>query len=115
LVLGGIAFVFSLLFRLKEVIDGILAMRILIQFIGQAIGLLLLFKRKGKGFFPWKMPLYPLPLFLAIIIWAGIFFSTGTKMMLSGLTVISLGLIAYFIAKKFKWIGVVSTEEINKN
>jgi len=25
--------------------------------------------------------------------------------MLSGLTVISLGLIAYFIAKKFKWIG----------
>ena len=104
LVLGGIAFVFSLLFRLKEVIDGILAMRILIQFIGQAIGLLLLFKRKGKGFFPWKMPFYPLPLFLAIIIWGGIFFSTGTKMMLSGLTVISLGLIAYFIAKKFKWI-----------
>ena len=105
LVLGGIAFVFSLLFRLKEVIDGILAMRILIQFIGQAIGLLLLFKRKGKGFFPWKMPFYPLPLFLAIIIWGGIFFSTGTKMMLSGLTVISLGLIAYFVAKKFKWIG----------
>ena len=112
LVLGGIAFVFSLLFRLKEVIDGILAMRILIQFIGQAIGLLLLFKRKGKGFFPWKMPFYPLPLFLAIIIWGGIFFSTGTKMMLSGLTVISLGLIAYFIAKKFKWIGAV--EENNE-
>jgi len=115
LVLGAIAFVFSLLFRLKEVIDGILAMRILIQFIGQAIGLLLLFKRKGKGFFPWKMPFYPLPLFLAIIIWGGIFFSTGTKMMLSGLTVISLGLIAYFVAKKFKWIGeVVENNELGK-
>ena len=106
LVLGGIAFVFSLLFRLKEVIDGILAMRILIQFIGQALGLVLLYKRKGKSFFPWKMPLYPLPLIVAIIIWGAIFFSTGTKMMLSGLTVISLGLIAYFVAKKFKWIGV---------
>ena len=105
LVLGAIAFVFSLLFRLKEVIDGILAMRILIQFIGQAIGLLLLFKRKGKDFFPWKMPLYPLPLFIAIIIWGGIFFSTGIKMMLSGLIVISLGLIAYFISSKMKWIG----------
>ncbi len=111
LVLGGIAFVFSLLFRLKEVIDGILAMRILIQFIGQAFGLLLLFKRKGKTFFPWKMPLYPIPLFLAIIIWGGIFFSTGTKMMLSGLVVISLGLIAYFVAKKMKWIGDVATDE----
>ena len=105
LVLGGIAFVFSLLFRLKEVIDAILAMRILIQFIGQAIGLLILYKRKGKSFFPWKMPLYPLPLFLAIIIWVGIFISTGKKMMLSGLVVISLGLVAYFIAKKMKWIG----------
>jgi amino acid transporter len=105
LVLGGIAFVFSLLFRLKEVIDAILAMRILIQFIGQAIGLLILFKRKGKSFFPWKMPLYPLPLFLAILIWVGIFISTGKKMMLSGLVVISLGLVAYFIAKKMKWIG----------
>jgi amino acid transporter len=105
LVLGAIAFVFSLLFRLKEVIDGILAMRILIQFIGQAIGLLLLVKRKGNSFFPWKMPLYPIPLFLAILIWGAIFFSTGTKMMLSGLVVISLGLVAYFIAKRMKWIA----------
>ena len=80
-------------------------MRIIIQFIGQAIGLLLLVKRKGKTYFPWKMPLYPLPLLLAIVIWVGIFISTGTKMMLSGLVVISLGLIAYFIASKMKWIG----------
>ena len=105
LVLGGIAFVFSLLFKLKEVIDAILAMRIMIQFIGQAIGLILLVKRKGNSFFPWKMPLYPLPLILAIVIWIGIFFSTGQKMMISGLVVISLGLVAYVIAKKMKWIG----------
>jgi amino acid transporter len=105
LVLGGIAFVFSLLFRLKEVIDGILAMRILIQFIGQAIGLLLLVKRKGKSYFPWKMPLYPIPLFMAIIIWVAIFYSTGAKMMISGSIVISLGLIAYFVSRKMKWIG----------
>ena len=111
LVLGGIAFVFSLLFRLKEVIDGILAMRILIQFIGQAIGLLLLFKRKGKSYFPWKMPLYPIPLLLAIAIWIGIFFSTGKKMMLSGLIVIGLGLLAYFVSKKMKWIGQTEVEE----
>ena len=105
LVLGGIAFIFSLLFRLKEVIDAILAMRILIQFIGQAIGLILLYKRKGKEFFPWKMPLYPIPLILAILIWIGIFISTGQKMMISGLIVIGLGLIAFLVSKKMKWIG----------
>lgn len=115
LVLGGIAFVFSLLFRLKEVIDGILAMRILIQFIGQAIGLLLLVKRKSKSYFPWKMPLYPIPLFIAIAIWTAIFYSTGTKMMLSGLIVISLGLFAYFISRKMKWIGGEMETETNTN
>lgn len=111
LTLGAIAFVFSLLFRLKEVIDAILAMRILIQFIGQAIGLTLLVKRKGKAFFPWKMPLYPLPLIVAIICWFSIFMSTGSKMILSGLIVISLGFIAFFIATKMNWLGNVNENE----
>jgi fructoselysine transporter len=102
LVLGGVAFVFSLLFRLKDVIDAILAMRILIQFVGQAIGLMLLSKRKGKDFFSWKMPLYPLPAIAAIAIWLFIFFSTGTKMMLGGLTVTALGLIAFYLKERRK-------------
>ena len=85
-------------------------MRIMIQFIGQAVGLILLVKRKGKSFFPWKMPLYPLPLILAILIWGGIFFSTGQKMMISGISVTALGLIAFFIAKKMNWIGERETE-----
>jgi len=97
LILGSIAFVFSLLFKLKDVIDAILAMRILIQFIGQGIGLVLLVKRKGKAHFAWRMPLYPLPVILAIVIWAFIFYSTGPKMMLGGITVISAGLVAYLL------------------
>jgi len=100
LFLGSVAFVFSLLFKLKDVIDAILAMRILIQFIAQAIGLLLLVKLKGLKHFAWKMPLYPVPALLAIIIWAFIFYSTGTKMMTGGLMVIGLGLIAFFIKAK---------------
>ena len=50
LFLGAVAFVFSLLFRLGEVISAILAMRILIQFVSQAIGLLLLRKKESDGF-----------------------------------------------------------------
>lgn len=100
LVLGGVAFIFSLLFRLKDVIDAILAMRILIQFIGQAVGLILLVRNKGKDHFAWKMPLYPLPAILAILMWAYIFFSTGTKMMTGGLVVIILGIVAFVIKAK---------------
>lgn len=100
LFLGGIAFVFSLLFRLSDVISAILAMRILIQFIGQAIGLILLRKARGKNAFPYKMPLFPLPVYAAIILWIGILISTGLKMVLTGLVVIAAGLIVYFIKAK---------------
>lgn len=97
LILGAIAFVFSLLFKLSEVITAILAMRIIIQFIGQAIGLLLLHKRKGRNFFKWKMPLYPLPVLLAIAMWLFIFYSTETKMMLLAGGIIAAGIVAYVV------------------
>ncbi|WP_341904870.1 MULTISPECIES: APC family permease [Fluviicola] len=97
LFLGGLGFIFSLLFRLSDVISAILAMRILIQFIGQAVGLILLHKARGKQSFPWKMPLFPFPVYLAIILWAGILFSTGLKMILAGIGVIAAGTIVYFI------------------
>jgi hypothetical protein len=50
------------------------------------------------------MPFYPIPLLIAIGIWVAIFISTGQKMMLGGLTVISLGIIAFFISTKMKWL-----------
>lgn len=98
LFLGGLGFVFSLLFRLGDVITAILAMRIIIQFVGQAVGLLLLHRRRKAAEFPFRMPLYPLPVLLAIGIWLFIFFSTGTTFMLSGLTVISLGVVAFLVS-----------------
>lgn len=100
LFLGGVAFVFSLLLRLGEVISAILAMRILIQFIGQALGLLLLRKTRDKKDFPYKMPLFPLPVFVAVAIWLFILYSTGIKMAAYGLVVIVLGIIVFFIKAK---------------
>ncbi|MFD2932432.1 APC family permease [Spirosoma flavum] len=98
LFLGGLGFVFSLLFRLGDVIMAILAMRIVVQFVGQAIGLMLLHRRRAASEFPFRMPLYPLPVLLAIVIWLFIFFSTGVTFMLSGVTVIGLGTVAYLIS-----------------
>lgn len=98
LFLGGLGFVFSLLFRLGDVITAILAMRIVIQFVGQAVGLMLLHRRRAASEFPFRMPLYPLPVLLVIGIWLFIFFSTGPKFMLSGITVIGLGIVAFLIS-----------------
>lgn len=110
LVLGAIAFVFSLLFKLSDVISAILSMRILIQFIGQAIGLYLLRKQKQITF-PYKMPFFPLPIVLAIMMWIGILISTGFKMVAGGLTAIIIGIIVYFIKARLsrEWPFVSSS------
>ena len=100
LFLGGLGFVFSLLFRLGEVITAILAMRILIQFVGQAVGLVLLRRRRGTASLPFKMPLYPLPVILAVGVWLLVFWSTGKVFMLSGLTVIVLGVAVFLLWNK---------------
>jgi fructoselysine transporter len=101
LFLGGIAFVFSLLFKLSDVISAILAMRILIQFIGQAAGLLLLNKSKRESF-PYKMPLFPWPVYIAIVMWIGILISTGYKMVAAGVVVITAGVVVYLIKSKIE-------------
>ncbi len=99
LVLAGFAFVFSLLFKMKDVISGILAMRIMVQFIGQAVGLMLLRKRKNE--MPFKMPLYPIPIILVIMMWLCVFAATGTLVIGSFAIVLLSGLVVYFIKAKF--------------
>jgi amino acid transporter len=102
LVLAGFAFVFSLLFRMSDVISGILAMRIMVQFIGQAIGVVILRRRNGKAHLPYKMPLYPLPVILAIAMWLFVFYSTGFAVIKSFLIVFGTGIIVYFIYAKLQ-------------
>jgi fructoselysine transporter len=97
LTLGATAFVFSLLFRLSDVIKAILAMRIIVQFIGGGIGVMMLRKRMGNPALPYKMPLFPLPALIAITAWGAIFISTGPAFVAGGLTVITLGTIVFFV------------------
>ncbi len=101
LVLAAISFVFSMLFRMSDVISGVLAMRIMMQFIGQAVGVILLRKRNGTNHLPYKMPLYPLPVIIVIILWLFVFFSTGMNIMLSFLALISAGVLVYFLFAKY--------------
>ncbi|MEW5798755.1 MAG: amino acid permease [Bacteroidota bacterium] len=100
--LGGAAFVFSLLFRMADVIKAILAMRILVQFIGGALGIMLLRKALGMDKIPFRMWLYPLPAVTAIMLWASIMASTGMGFALSGLGMTALGIIVYFIRERIQ-------------
>ena len=48
-------------------------MRIMVQFVGQAVGLVLLRRRRGTAALPFRMPLYPLPVVVVIILWLAVF------------------------------------------
>jgi len=96
LFLGAVAFVSSLLFRLSTVIAAILATRLLVQFIGQAIGLILLHRRWPPERFPFKMWLYPLPAALTMCGWAALFWATGSARKW-GLLLIGLGILAFLL------------------
>jgi fructoselysine transporter len=100
LVLSAIAFVFSLLFRMGEVISGILAMRIIVQFIGQAVGLTMLHRKKQTDF-PFRMPLYPLPIILAILMWLFVFYATGLTVIVSFLIVLTSGVTVFLVKSHF--------------
>lgn len=97
LALGAIAVFFCLVLSLGEVIRGILAMRCLIQFVGQAVGLLALHKRWSADRFPFRMWLYPVPVVIAIVGWLAIFVSTGAKPMLASLAAAAAGLLVYLL------------------
>jgi fructoselysine transporter len=69
--------------------------------VGQAIGLLILSRRKGRNFLKWKMPLFPIPAILAIIMWLYIFKSTSIQMALSGIAVITIGIVVYLLKARY--------------
>ena len=96
IVLCALGFVFSLLFRLSEVISSILAMRIIVQFIAQGVGVSLLRKNIGTKDLPFKMWLFPLPVILSIAIWVFLFISTGWFALWGSLIAV-IGVAVYFI------------------
>jgi fructoselysine transporter len=100
LILGALAFLFSVVLKLETAIAGILAMRLLVQFIGQTVGLMLLRRRWAAEKFPFKMWFYPLPALLTICGWAWLFWQTGPARKW-GLLEIALGVSAFLI-----WSGV---------
>lgn len=99
--LCALGFLFSLFMKLSEVISSILAMRILVQFIGQGVGVSLLRKRFGTKNLPFKMFLFPLPVIISISIWLFLFLSTGWFALWGSLIAVG-GVVVYIIVRSGK-------------
>ena len=96
--LCSLGFIFSLFMKLSQVISSILAMRILIQFIAQGIGVSLLRERFGSNHLPFKMFLFPIPVIISIGIWLFLFISTGW-FALWGSLIAFVGVVVYYLVR----------------
>jgi amino acid transporter len=96
LVLGAISIAAGF-FSLGIVIDALIVTRILVQFMGQVFGLMLLRRRAPDMPRPYRMWLYPLPALVALLGWIFVFATTPLQVILFGVGVLGLGCLAFLL------------------
>jgi amino acid transporter len=96
LVLGTIA-ILAGLFPLDIVIQTLIATRILVQFIGQVAGVMRLRKTRPDMPRPYRIWLYPIPAFIALVGWLFIFVTTDIRVIGFGLGIMALGVLGFLI------------------
>jgi len=95
-------------FSLGTVIDALIVTRILVQFMGQVVGLILLRRRAPDMPRPYRMWLYPIPALVAMIGWIFVFATTEFRVIAFGVGVLALGCVAFLIWRKVTWIAATS-------
>jgi amino acid transporter len=93
---GGLT-LFWTLFDLQSVINALLATRILDQFCGQIVGLMLLRGRRPGLRLPFRMALYPLPCLLALGGWLYLYGSAGWLFIALGQGTLLAGVIVFLL------------------
>jgi amino acid transporter len=99
--LGIIASVFSL-GKLPDVIGSLVATRVLIQYLPQAVGLFVLRKRAPDLPRPFRMWIYPIPGIISILGWLYILGTASLKALLFALAVFLIGSAAFFIRARLR-------------
>jgi len=100
LLLVGIGAIIASFFTLQDVILGLMAARILIQFHGQVIALFLIRLRRPDIERPFRVWLYPLPPLVSLAGYLYVFASLGLRFILFGLATLGLGVVVYLVAAK---------------
>jgi len=93
----GVLSILAGFFALGTVIDALIVTRILVQFIGQIVGLILLRRRAPQMRRPYRMWLYPIPALVALLGWIFVFATTQARVILFGVGVLLLGCLTFLV------------------
>jgi amino acid transporter len=101
LVIGGISILCSFL-PLLTVIDTLIVTRIVVQFMGQIVAVILLRKYSPELHRPYRIWLYPIPCLVALVGWLFIFVTTPVKLIWLGVLTLGGGVGFYLIWSKLR-------------
>jgi hypothetical protein len=75
----------------------LIAMRILVQFIGQIAAVAYLRRTRPEMPRPYRVWLYPVPALIAMVGWTFIFLTTNVRIIGIGLGLLALGVVCFFV------------------
>ncbi|MDQ3012138.1 MAG: amino acid permease [Acidobacteriota bacterium] len=103
-VIGVISILCSFL-SLGTVIDALIALRILVQFIGQIVAVALLRKNAPRLARPYRIWLYPLPSLIALVGWLFIYVTMDRQIIFYSLGALLVGIVCFLIwaSSTSKW------------
>ena len=112
LVIGALSIV-SGYFSLGTVIDALIVTRILVQFMGQIVGLVLWRRSAPDAPRPYRMWLYPVPALVALAGWIFLFATTQLQVIAFGIGALALGCAAFLIWswRSARWPFVIAAAE----
>jgi amino acid transporter len=91
----GVLSAVACLLTLEALIKALIVIQIITQFAAQCVAVILIRRYRRNIVRPFSMPLYPLPVMIALAGWIFILASSGAAYVLSGFALLGLGIAAY--------------------
>jgi amino acid transporter len=114
LLVMGVVTAIASLFSLQSILNALIAVSIVVQFIG-GIGALVILRRKQPELRrPYHQWLYPVPCIIALVGWIYIFISSGRSAIELALVWMVLGVVAYLIWARYERVWPFGPKEIRE-
>lgn len=91
----GIASAMACLLSLESLIKGLIVIQIVTQFAAQCIAVVMIRRYRKDIARPFSMPLYPLPVILALAGWMYILCTSGWPYVVAGFSLLGFGIVAF--------------------
>jgi amino acid transporter len=110
----GVVTAIASLFTLQSILNALIAVSIVVQFIG-GIGALVILRRKQPALRrPYRQWLYPVPCIIALVGWVYIFVSSGWSAIELAIVWTTLGVVAYLIWARYEKVWPFGPKEIRE-